>query len=128
MTSAGTVTTFYQFSGTNGVMDGSSPGLEPITDSAGGFYGVTQDGGTNSQGLIFTLTTSGTLTHVYDFCSVSNCADGKLPDGFISSGGALYGTTDDGGANGSGGTVFNLIPAGGIGGGGGCTFALSSTN
>jgi uncharacterized repeat protein (TIGR03803 family) len=128
MTSSGTVTTFYQFSGTNGVMDGSSPGLEPITDSAGGFYGVTQDGGTNAAGLIFTLTTSGTLTPVYDFCSVSNCADGSAPDGFIASGGNLFGTTDEGGANGGGGTVYKLIPAGGIGGGGGCTFALNLTN
>ncbi len=131
MTPQGTLTTFYQFSGTNGVMDGSTPGLEPITDSAGAYYGVTQDGGTNSQGLIFTLTTSGTLTHVYDFCSLTNCTDGTAPDGFISSGGALYGTTDDGGANGSGGTVFKLIPAGGIGGGGGgggCTFELGASS
>jgi uncharacterized repeat protein (TIGR03803 family) len=129
MTAAGTLTTFYQFSGTNGVMDGSSPGLEPITDSAGAYYGVDQDGGTNSEGLIFTLTTSGTLTRVYEFCSVTNCADGTAPDGFISSGGALYGTTDNGGANGNGGTVYKLIPAGGIGGGGGgggCTFALGT--
>ncbi|MGD1020777.1 MAG: choice-of-anchor tandem repeat GloVer-containing protein, partial [Verrucomicrobiia bacterium] len=130
MTSAGTLTVFYQFSGTNGVMDGSSPGLEPITDSAGAYYGVDQDGGTNSEGLIFTLTTSGTLTRVYEFCSVTNCADGTAPDGFISSGGALYGTTDNGGAN-SGGTVYELIPAGGIGGGGGstnCSYELGSTN
>ena len=128
MTSAGTLTVFYQFSGTNGVMDGSSPGLEPITDSAGAYYGVDQDGGTNGVGLIFSLSTSGTLTRVYQFCSVTNCADGTAPDGFISSGGALYGTTDAGGLNG-GGTVYKLIPAGGIGGGGGgCTFTLGSTN
>jgi uncharacterized repeat protein (TIGR03803 family) len=128
MTSAGTVTTFYQFSGTNGVMDGSSPGLEPIQDNAGAFYGVTQDGGTNGQGLIFTLSTSGTLTHVYEFCSVANCADGSSPNGFISSGGDLFGTTDEGGENGTGGTVFKLVPGNGAGGGGGCTFTLGSTN
>ena len=127
MTSAGTVTTFYQFSGTNGVMDGSSPGLEPVTDSAGAYYGVDQDGGTNSEGLIFTLTTSGTLTRVYEFCSLTNCTDGTTPDGFISSGGALYGTAENGGEN-SAGTVYKLIPVGGIGGGGGCTFTLGSTN
>jgi uncharacterized repeat protein (TIGR03803 family) len=128
MTSAGTVTTFYQFSGTNGEMDGSSPGLEPIQDSAGAFYGVTQDGGTNSQGLIFTLSTEGVLTRVYEFCILTNCADGISPDGFIQVSGDLYGTTDDGGANGSGGTVYKLIPAGGIGGGGGCTFELGSNS
>ncbi len=129
MTSAGTVTTFYQFSGTNGVMDGSSPGLTPITDSAGGFYGATQDGGTNSQGLIFTLTTSGTLTHVYEFCSLANCADGTGPNGGVASGGNLFGTTDGGGENGDGGTVFELVPIGGIGGGGGgCTFELGASS
>jgi len=127
MTSAGTVTTFYQFSGTNGVMDGSSPGLEPITSGAGAFYGATQDGGTNSQGLIFTLTTSGTLTHVYEFCSLANCADGTSPNSGVAVGGNLFGTTDGGGENGDGGTVFELVPVGGIGGGG-CTFTLGSTN
>ncbi len=133
MTSAGTVTTFYQFSGTNGVvMDGSSPGLEPIQDNSGAFYGVTQDGGTNGEGLIFTLSTSGTLTPVYEFCSVANCADGTSPSDFIQVSGDLYGTTDDGGANGSGGTVYKLIPGngagGGGGGGGGCTFELGANS
>ena len=126
MTSAGTITTFYQFSGSNGVQDGSSPGLLPIQDNAGAFYGVTQDGGTNSDGLIFTLTTSGTLTPVYEFCSVANCVDGISPGEFIQSGGNLFGPTDDGGANGGGGTIFKLVP--GNGASGGCGFALGSTN
>ena len=128
MTSAGTVTTFYQFSGTNGVLDGTSPGLAPIQDNSGAFYGATQDGGTNGAGLIFTLTTSGTLTRVYEFCSVGACLDGSSPGDFIQSGGNLFGPTDNGGANGGGGTIFKLVPANGAGGGGGCTFALNSTN
>ncbi|HUJ72743.1 MAG TPA: choice-of-anchor tandem repeat GloVer-containing protein, partial [Verrucomicrobiae bacterium] len=126
MTSGGVVTTFYQFSGTNGVLDGSSPGLSPIQDNSGAFYGGTQDGGTNSAGLIFTLTTTGTLTPVYEFCSVGACLDGSSPGEFIQSGGNLFGTTDNGGANGGGGTIFKLVP--GNGASGGCTFALNSTN
>jgi uncharacterized repeat protein (TIGR03803 family) len=130
MTSQGTVTTFYTFSGTNGVMDGSSPGLSSVHDSSGAYYGLTKDGGTNGAGLAFTLSTSGTLTPVYEFCSVStNCLDGSSPDALANLvSGDFYGTTDSGGAN-DGGTVFKLAVNGSSGGGGGtgsCTYALSS--
>jgi uncharacterized repeat protein (TIGR03803 family) len=130
MTSEGTVTTFYQFSGTNGVMDGSSPGLSSVHDSSGAYYGLTKDGGTNGAGLAFTLSTSGTLTPVYEFCSVStNCLDGGSPDALANLvSGAFYGTTDNGGTN-DGGTVFKLAVNGSGGGGGtNCTYELTSSS
>jgi uncharacterized repeat protein (TIGR03803 family) len=124
LTSAGTVTTFYQFSGTNGVKDGTSPGLSPVQNNAGAFFGATSDGGTNGAGLVFTLTTSGTLTPVYEFCSLSACLDGRSPGSFVQGDdGNAYGTTDTGGAN-DGGTFFKLDIS--AGGGGGCTFNLSA--
>ncbi|HVM60721.1 MAG TPA: choice-of-anchor tandem repeat GloVer-containing protein [Verrucomicrobiae bacterium] len=127
MTSAGTVTTFYEFSGSNDVMDGSSPGLSPIQDHSGAYYGLTQDGGTNGSGLAFTLTTSGILTPVYEFCSLANCLDGSSPSGLDTLvGGDFYGTTGGGGAN-NAGTIFKLA-ASGSSGGGGCTYQLSTTN
>jgi uncharacterized repeat protein (TIGR03803 family) len=131
MTSAGTVTTFYEFSGPNGVMDGSSPGLSSVHDSAGAYYGLTKDGGTNGAGLAFTLSTSGTLTPVYEFCSVStNCLDGMSPDALANLvSGDFYGTTDTGGAN-DGGTVFKLAvnASGGGGGNTNCSYALTSSS
>jgi uncharacterized repeat protein (TIGR03803 family) len=49
---------------------------------------------------------------LYDFCSVSGCADGMQPGGPIfDTTGNLYGTTTGGGANNSG-TVFLLTPGG----------------
>jgi uncharacterized repeat protein (TIGR03803 family) len=133
MTPQGTITTFYQFSGSNGVMDGSSPGLTAERDNNGAYYGATQDGGTNGQGLVFTLSTSGVLTPVYEFCSLANCADGTSPNSFALAGGSdVLGTTDGGGENG-GGTVFRLVLGGGINGGGGggggvCTFELGASS
>ncbi|HTS17564.1 MAG TPA: choice-of-anchor tandem repeat GloVer-containing protein [Verrucomicrobiae bacterium] len=127
MTSQGTVTTFYTFSGSNGVMDGSSPGLSSVQNHSGAYYGITQDGGTNASGLIFTLSTSGTLTPVYEFCSAANCADGNSPSALATLVGSdFYGTTDGGGAN-NDGTVFKLAVSGGSSGGG-CTYELGSTN
>ena len=53
-----------------------------------------------------------TVAPIYQFCTLSACADGKAPyGGLVEVSGLLYGTTSAGGANG-GGTVFN-IPVGG---------------
>jgi uncharacterized repeat protein (TIGR03803 family) len=137
MTDQGTVTTFYQFTGPNSVAtnghtpDGDTPGLAPFRDNTGAFYGGTQNGGTNEQGLIFTLTTSGTLTPVYQFCSSNTtvaCLDGSAVGGFtfiVGAGNNIYGVTGGGGANGSG-ALFKLIPGSGVAGG--CSYALGSTN
>jgi uncharacterized repeat protein (TIGR03803 family) len=129
MTDQGTVTTFYQFSGTNGAAQGGdSSELAPLQDSTGAFYGLTHDGGTNHQGLIFTLTTAGTLTPVYQFCG-TNCLDGGSPHSFVLGGGTtVYGATDSGGTYGAG-TIFKLVVGSGTGGGtGSCTYALGSTS
>jgi hypothetical protein len=44
-------------------------------------------------GTIFGITPTGTLTTVYSFCSLADCADGAGPVGLIQdSNGDLYGT------------------------------------
>ena len=62
---------------------------------------------------IFRLNQTGTLTTLYTFCSLPNCADGSWPlSGLIqASDGNFYGTTYWGGAYGNG-TVFEITPAG----------------
>jgi uncharacterized repeat protein (TIGR03803 family) len=49
------------------------PSLVPGAD--GNLYGTTAHGGANSDGMVFKLTPSGTLTTRYSFCSRVPCAD-----------------------------------------------------
>ena len=80
-------------------------------------YGTTWYGGTVDQGLLFYVTTNGaTSGELHEFSRPSYNQydyainyDGIFPSArLISSGGTLYGTTEQGGANGSG-TIFSLI-------------------
>ncbi len=117
VTPSGTLTTLYTFCSvidpeTFFCLDGLTPvGLSQGSD--GNFYGATNGGGTNVGGTVFKLTPSGTLTTLYSFCSVANCADGENPQAGVILGSDLnlYGTTFGGGANNEG-TVFQLTPSG----------------
>ena len=90
-------------------------GLLQATD--GNLYGTT--GGTcssNGCGTIFKITPSGTLTTLYTFCSQSGCPDGDDPTAGLvqAADGALYGTTNRGGANGNYGTIFKITSSGAL--------------
>jgi uncharacterized repeat protein (TIGR03803 family) len=80
----------------------------------GDFYGTTFAGGANGQGgTVYEVTPSGTLTTLYNFCTVAGCADGNAPHGLVqAANGDFYGTTVAGGANGNWGTVFRITPSG----------------
>jgi uncharacterized repeat protein (TIGR03803 family) len=76
-------------------------------------YGTTSNGGSELSGMIFKITTSGTLTTLYSFCSQSGCADGDSPDAALvqETSGKFYGTTYAGGnfaCAGGCGTVYGL--------------------
>ena len=123
ITATGTLTTLYSFCAQAGCTDGSQPlaGLVQATD--GNFYGTTEGGGTNYNcepgcGTVFTITSSGAFTTLYDFSG---------PDGFspyaglvLGSDGNFYGVTQSGGSSSwcnsygvSGcGTVFTMTPGG----------------
>src|ERR1019366_8199890 len=64
---------------------------------------------------VFKVTPGATPTTLYNFCALTNCADGAIPIGFVlGTDGNFYGTTAFGG-NGSGsGTVFKLTPGGAL--------------
>jgi uncharacterized repeat protein (TIGR03803 family) len=92
--------------------DGSNPaGL--IFDGVGNVYGTTGSGGAFGAGTVFMLTPhldgSWTESVLYSFCSLTNCADGTVPNPGLTfdDKGNLYGMTEDGGAHGSG-TVFEV--------------------
>jgi uncharacterized repeat protein (TIGR03803 family) len=110
MTPAGKLTTLYSFCSTGNCTDGISPVSGLVQDSAGNFYGTTPSGGLNVAGTIFEVPAGGTLTTLYSFCSLANCADGIAPSAGLLRGtdGNFYGTTGSGGAD-SAGTFFEFL-------------------
>jgi uncharacterized repeat protein (TIGR03803 family) len=96
---------------------GSQPGdpLNPARQGSfaqardGNLYSTSQAGGTISQGTVFRLTPSGTMTVVHNF----DDTDGAQPNGGLTLGtnGDLYGTTYYGGSTGSG-TIFKITTGG----------------
>ena len=89
--------------------DGTQPGAGLIEGSDHALYGTTIGGGMNGQGTVFRMSKDGGgYSVLYSFGSA--VGDGyspavKLMEG---SGGALYGTTQFGGADGFSGTIFRL--------------------
>jgi uncharacterized repeat protein (TIGR03803 family) len=119
--SSGNETLLYSFSGSS---DGGYPSSTLLLDSQGNLYGTTQNGGTSSGcglggcGAVFELSpqSGGGWTEkvLYDFCSLSGCADGEEPfEGPLAmdAAGNLYGTTYFGGTA-DHGVVFKLDTAG----------------
>lgn len=96
--------------------DGKAPYLGTLVQGTdGNLYGTTEYGGAHNSGTVFRVSTSGTLTSVYSFCSQSKCADGGGPFGGLVLGkdGNLYGVTTQSGAH-SYGTVFKITSAGAL--------------
>jgi uncharacterized repeat protein (TIGR03803 family) len=112
ITPSGTLTTLYSFCSQTDCTDGAGPAaLIQATD--GNFYGTTAGGGAPNEGTVFKITPVGTLTTLHSFCSQTDCTDGNVPRAPLiqANDGNLYGTTEDGGANGDG-MVFKITPGG----------------
>ena len=78
---AGTVTTLYSFCAETECTDGAEP-VGPLVQAANGdFYGTTSTAGAYGGGTVFKITPAGTLTTLYSFCALANCADGAQPNG-----------------------------------------------
>jgi len=99
---SGAETVLHSFAG------GSSDGAYPyytslIMDKAGNLYGVTeQGGGGNSNGVVYKLNKSGTLTVLYGFTGRSSDGCNPLGSPFMDKQGNLYGTTHACGASNEG--------------------------
>jgi uncharacterized repeat protein (TIGR03803 family) len=103
MTSAGSLTTLHNFSG----KDGSTPyaglfqSLQGIIHKPlGDFWGTTSSGGVNGEGTLFTISFSGKLDTLYNFCQEKDCADGAAPYAGVvmDNTGAVWGVTSGGGS------------------------------
>lgn len=94
-----------------GGADGAFPWAPLLAASDGNLYGTTTTGGTNSNGVVFRLTTAGAYSVLYAF---GWNPDGSFPRGGLIQGadGALYGTTVYGGSDFSYGTVFKITLGG----------------
>jgi len=135
ITLSGTLTTLYSFCSTAPCPDGESPYAGLVQAANGNFYGTANGGGANNSdscisgnligcGTVFSITSGGTLTTLYSFCSQNGCADGAYPDAVLvqATDGNLYGTTYGGandtcaflGATTGCGTVFKIAPGGGL--------------
>jgi uncharacterized repeat protein (TIGR03803 family) len=116
ITPAGALTTIYSFCSQSACADGELPEAGLIQASSGSLYGTTLGGGVHgSYGTVFSISTSGALSTLYSFCSLSNCTDGEGPKSALVQGsnGDLYGTTFGGGAA-LGGTFFSITTAGAL--------------
>jgi uncharacterized repeat protein (TIGR03803 family) len=77
-------------------------------------YSTISNNGAKNVGSVFNITTGGTPTTIYSFCSLTSCTDGSYPFGGVTLGfdGNLHGTTQGGGGAGKAGTVFKITPTG----------------
>ena len=123
MTADGALTTLYNFCSLQNCADSVAPFWLVQSTTDGNFYGTTIGVGGYGPGCfiysmlcgtVFRITPDGTLTTLYNFCSLPNCTDGTFPTGLIQAkDGNFYGTTFESGANG-GGTVFRITPDGAL--------------
>jgi uncharacterized repeat protein (TIGR03803 family) len=105
ITPTGTLTTLYNFCSQANCDDGYSPVGSLVQATDGNLYGTTYFGGSNSDGTIFEITPSGTLTTLHSF----DGTDGSAPVGALieATDGNFYGTTSEDGAYGHG-TIFKI--------------------
>jgi uncharacterized repeat protein (TIGR03803 family) len=99
------------FSGSTGSYPGNYP-WAGVTLNGTTLYGTTVEGGSSSDGVAFSVTTSGgSFTNLNTFASGSN---GYFPYGglFLGASSVLFGTTWLGGNTAGDGVVFRLIPSG----------------
>jgi len=112
---AQTFTTLVTFDGTNGF----TPSTSLVQGIDGNYYGTTEEGGTGSCkigcGTIFRITSTGSLSTLYNFCESPNCLDGSYPIAGLILGfdGNFYGVTTTGGTYNSG-TIFKFSQSGAL--------------
>lgn len=115
LTLGGKLTVIHNFC-TGTCTDGDNPSYPLVQGTDGNFYGVITGRSGYYDGKLFKMTPNGTVTVLYNFCTLSNCTDGAFPYGSLTEGadGALYGTTSAGGAVGDGGsgTFYKITKTG----------------
>jgi uncharacterized repeat protein (TIGR03803 family) len=112
VTAAGAETVLHSFAGAS---DGAEPQAGLVQAGDGNLYGTTQFGGTDSDGIVFKITTAGAETVLYSFTGTATDGANPVTPLIQASDGNLYGTTGSGGnagCHGGCGTVFKISTAG----------------
>jgi uncharacterized repeat protein (TIGR03803 family) len=114
ITPTGDFTTIHTFCRVSECPDGANPKAALIQGADGNFYGVTSNGG-DGAGTFFTMTPSGALTTLYNFCPAGgDCVDGAQPVALmLATDGNFYGLAGSGGTGGAG-TIFQITPGGSL--------------
>jgi uncharacterized repeat protein (TIGR03803 family) len=110
---SGAQTVLHSFCQQAGCPDGYYPQAGLVVDTNGNLYGTTLYNGAYGGGTVFKISSDGTATTFYNFCTATGCKNGRYPQAglILDTNGNLYGTTYGGGAYGQG-TVFELSPSG----------------
>ena len=95
MTPSGTYTVLHTFAA--GPSDGAGPSASLVQATDGKLYGVTSGGGTSNVGTIFSITTSGTYSLLYNFATPTGA--GPSSPLLQHTNGKFYGETINGGNN-----------------------------
>jgi len=108
VTTSGVRTRVLSFTGTAGLIPGSTPRGPLVLAPNLAFYGVTETGGASNTGVIFRISALG----VYSLVTQFGVTGPRSPQGGLTLGidGFLYGTTRLGGTS-NAGTVFRVNPA-----------------
>jgi uncharacterized repeat protein (TIGR03803 family) len=105
---AGSISTFFSFSGS----DGAYPFAPPIQAVDGNWYGTTQRGGDADYGTVYQVSPSGASTVL---CNFGSDCGGKIPELPLvqaASGNFYSGTSFGGDPNFNFGTIFEISPSG----------------
>jgi len=109
LTPGGTLSVLHNFS--SATTDGKGPYGGLVEGSDGNLYGTTSEGGANSDGTVYKITTGGTFSLLHSFAG--GTGDGNVPNSGLIQGidGNFYGTTEIGGA-GTYGTAYQITTGG----------------
>lgn len=105
----GSPVTLVSFTGTSGAAKGAEPDAGLVLGTGGKLYGTTAKGGAGNYGTIFSITAAGVFSTEIEFTGDAGAYKGAVPNELIFDNGALYGTTQAGGANDCG-VFFRLGP------------------
>ncbi len=110
-TAGGKISVLHAFKGYP--TDGYRPIGILVQGNDGAFYGTTYQGGSNNEGTVFKITSSGTYTLLHSFVFQAPSYDGRLPISGLTVGtdGNLYGTTGNGGTK-NYGALYEITPSG----------------
>lgn len=99
------LTVLYNFDAKPASVDGKFPDAGLVLATNGSFYGVTDAGGTNGQGILYKITTAGIYSVLYNFVQTT----GSVPQTSLRqhTSGKFYGQANSGGVN-SLGVLFSF--------------------